>query len=207
MAKKILALIMSVICVLGMSTIAFADNEELTVEEIKQKGTLEQSEILHTNDGPVRADFYSFTEELPETRSVEKEYVKTVSVIFSPVVQTRGEVQHGEQGLNLKIYYAERSYADDHPEVPGYRLTRVFVNNTKPSVIDLGTLHCISASSSLGGDVNYNLAGNTSTSIVKYMNFSEYIADAAAAAVGAQISAEYNGDYLEVHCFKFNNYL
>ena len=204
MAKKILALIMSVICVLGMSTIGFADSGELTVEEIKQKGTLEQSEILQTNDGPVRADFYSFTEELPATRSGEKEYVKTVSVIFSPVTRIENEEVDGRHGLNLKVYYATRPYADDFPDMEGFRLTRVMINNTAPSVIDLGLLHCISGSSSLGDEVYYDLTGNTSKNIVKYMNFSDYIAAAAPAAVGAQLQAEYDGDYFELNAFVFN---
>jgi len=210
---KILSLALAVVAVMSLSITGFAKElyttNEVSDREIWENGTLVKSELIQREGKDYIKETYVYTQEV-ETRGADVVNTKTLMDLFVPVSKEGRAVSDSREnsdGLRLTIQWVTSSsptnwFPNEEP-VTGYRLTRVSVNRLRPTTdgISLQQLNAYNHYPRAVDPVKRFSLTSDSTSVTKYLNFNNYIADVYDAKLGATLYYNQGGSQHSMDLF------
>lgn len=202
--STLLALCMS----LTMGIAGFAEEVELKVsdEEVIKNGTLVNSEVINSNEGPYLKETYVYQSE-PKSRGFEKEFLQTTLVQFSSINdKTRGSQNMKRGNVSSTIVWVTSNcptnwYPNEDP-VTGYRLQRVAIQKTSSDIEFVQVDAYNSYSRASDSDVVHRI-NSSSNQVIVEPDTSVYVPDMYDSILGATLHFELDGyeDTLDNYLF------
>ena len=211
MFKKLLSFTLIAACVAMMSVASYATEpfENLSNEDIIKNGTLVNTDIFEIDGSKYKENTYIYIEELPSTRSNEREFMQIALSQLTPIdIEPRYDLPEEDYELDLKsIIYFATGDATGHPGKTGYRLHRAII---KPAVtipeLEYDYLTAWSMDPQNPNDSQGFFASGNGN-FFKYLNFNGYSADVPGGRVGTMFEYYYKGEYRVLSNFVVDQYM
>ena len=205
--KKIFSVLLALCMSLTMGIAGFADGvgPEVSDEEVIKNGTLVDSEVITSAEGPYLKETYVYQSE-PKARGLEQEFSQTTLVQFSSLNdKARGSQNMKRGNVSSTIVWVTSNcptnwYPNEDP-VTGYRLQRVSIQKSSSDIdfVQVNTYNSYARASD--SDVVHRI-NSSSNQIIVEPDTSVYVPDMYGSTLGATLHYELNG-----HADTLDNYL